>query len=227
MINTLPGSIFYSSLAMFILFAIAHRFTKNKYTQHFVVITLAAVIAIGGFGLFKNNLNNKIEFLSSQENSPDDFVYMFRECGLLTFSEAVTKACVRYLGMQGKCAAWCLSSVDSLVDALMADVFCSGNMGKADLQGESELFVGRSMLNNENQNAIKSLILNLSRLAYRHFPITKRCKWLLPIFWFYLPMRYIVRSLFGLRQKKSVFRALMKSNKRFELHKRLHLYEVK
>ena len=99
----------------------------------------------------------------------DDFVHMFRECGLMTFSEAVTKACVRYLGMQGKCDAWCLSSVDSLVDALIADVFRSGNMGKADRQGKSELFVGRSMLNNENQNAIKNLILNLNRLAYRHF----------------------------------------------------------
>ena len=166
-------------------------------------------------------------FLSVQENSMDDFVHMFRECGLMTFSEAVTKACVRYLGMQGKCDAWCLSSVDSLVDALIADVFRSGNMGKADRQGESELFVGRSMLNNENQNAIKNLILNLNRLAYRHFPITMRHKWLLPIFWFYLPMRYIMRSLLGLRKKKSVFRALKQSNERFELHKRLHLYEVK
>lgn len=166
-------------------------------------------------------------FLSAQEKPLDDFVYMFRECGLLTFAKAVTKACVLYLGMQGKCAAWCLSSVESLVDALMADVFRSGNMGKADRQGESELFVGRSMLNNENQNAIKSLIQNLNRLAYRHFPITMRCKWLLPVFWFYLPMRYILRSLLGLRKKKSVFRALKQSNKRFELHKRLHLYEVK
>ena len=97
----------------------------------------------------------------------------------------------------------------------------------ADRQGESELYVGRSMLNNENQNAINSLILNLNRLAYRHFPITMRCKWLLPVFWFYLPMRYILRSLLGLRKQKSVFRALKQSNKRFELHKRLHLYEVK
>lgn len=181
----------------------------------------------GGIGL--RQLCDWAAFLSAQESSSEmvDLVHMFRECGLLTFSEVVTKACVRYIGLRGECAAWCLSSEDSLVDALMEDVFRGGNMGKADQQGESELFVGRTMLNDENQSAVQSLVLNLNKLAYRHFPITKRCKWLLPIFWVYLPMRYIVRSLFGLRKKKSVFRALKQSNKRFELHKRLHLYEVK
>ena len=40
-------------------------------------------------------------------------------------------------------------------------------------------------------------------------------------------LQNVVRSLFGLRKKKSVFRVLKQSNRRFELHKRLHLYEVK
>lgn len=167
-------------------------------------------------------------FLSVQENSMamDDFFHMFCECGLLTFSEVVTKACACHLGLGGESAALCLSAEDSLVDALMEDVFRSGNMGKADQQGESELFAGRGMLNSEHKNAIRNLILNLNKLAYKHFPITMRYKWLLPVLWIYLPLRYMVRSLFGLRKKKSVFRALKQSNKRFALHKRLHLYEV-
>lgn len=167
-------------------------------------------------------------FLSVQENSAvrDDFIHMFKGCGLLTFSETVTNACVRYLGLQGESAAWCRPSENSLVDALMEDVFRSGNMGQADQRGESELFVGREILNSKNQTAVRSLILNLNKLAYSHFPITRRCKWLLPVFWFYLPMRYFVRSLFRMRKKKSVFRMLKQSRKRYELHRRLHLYEV-
>lgn len=168
-------------------------------------------------------------FLSAQKNSAatDDFIHMFQDCGLLTFSETVTNACVRYLGLQGECAAWCRPAEDSFVDALMEDVFRSGNMGQADQRGESELFVGREMLSSENQTAVRSLILNLNKLAYRHFPITKRCKWLLPVFWVYLPLRYFVRSLFGVRKRKSVFRTLEQSQRRFELYRRLHLYEVK
>jgi len=34
-------------------------------------------------------------------------------------------------------------------------------------------------------------------------------------------------SMVGLRKKKNVIRMLKQSNKRFDLHKRLHLYEVK
>lgn len=153
--------------------------------------------------------------------------HMCRECGLLTFAQVVTKACVRFLGLQEEGVRWCLMAEETLVDALMEDVFRSGNMGRADHHGDSALFAGREMLNDKNQNAIKSLVLNLNKLAYRHFPITIRCKWLLPVFWVLLPSRYMIRSLFGLRKKKNIFRVLKRSNKRFELHKRLHLYEVK
>lgn len=183
-------------------------------------------VIAGGIGL--RQLFDWAVYLSAQKNSTvmDNVVHMFRECGLLTFAQVVTKVCVRYLGLQEEHVEWCLVAENALVDALMEDVFRSGNMGKADRQGDSELFAGRAMLNDKSQGVIKSLILNLNKLANRHFPITIRCKWLLPIFWFYLPLRYIVRSLFGLRKKKNVLRALKQSNKRFELHKGLHLYEV-
>lgn len=180
----------------------------------------------GGIGL--RQLCDWAAFLSVQENAAamDDFIHMFQACGLLTFAKAVTDACVCYLGLQAERAAWCQPSENSLVDALMEDVFRSGNMGQADHQGESELFIGREMLNSKNQTAVRRLILNLNKLVYSHFPITRRCKWLLPVFWVYLPMRYFVRSLFGMRKKKSMFRTLKQSQKRFELHRRLHLYEV-
>lgn len=180
----------------------------------------------GGIGL--RQLCDWAAFLSVQENSSvmDDFIHMFKECGLLTFAEAVTNACVRYLGLQDESAVWCRPSENSLVDALMEDVFRSGNMGQADQRGESELFVGREMLNSKNQTVVRNLILNLNKLAYGHFSITRRYKWLLPAFWLYLPMRYFLRSLFGVRKKKSVFRTLKQSQKRFELYRRLHLYEV-
>ena len=89
------------------------------------------------------------------------------------------------------------------------------------------MFADRSMLENRGQNAVVGLIVNLNRLANKHFPITIRCKWLLPLFWVYSPLRYTMRSMGGWRKEKNVIRMLKQSNKRFDLHKRLHLYEVK
>ena len=155
------------------------------------------------------------------------FLNMCRDCGLLTFAQVVSKTCVRYLGLQLDNTTWCMDITDQMVDALIDDVFRSGNIGKADNEENSALFTGRAMLDEKNQNELRSLIRNLNKLANRHFPITIYCKWLLPIFWFFLPLRYMLRSILGLRKKKNVFRALKQSNKRFELHKSLHFYEVK
>lgn len=181
-------------------------------------------VIAGGIGL--RQLCDWAVYLNNQ-NICDVLLNMCTECGLLTFVRVVTKACVRYLGLHCESVNWCGDADDALTDALMEDIFRSGNLGKADQEKDSSLFTGRAMLNNHGQNALVGLILNLNRIANDHFPITIRCKWLLPVFWLYLPLRYIVRSLFGLRKKKNIFRALKQSNKRYELHKSLHLYEVK
>lgn len=181
-------------------------------------------VIAGGIGL--RQLCDWAVFLSKQREH-DGFLQMYTDCGLLLFAKVVSKACVRYLGLDSNSASWCMDADDELVDALMVDVFRSGNMGKADREGDSSLFADRSMLENRGQNAVVGLIVNLNRLANKHFPITIRCKWLLPVFWVYLPLRYTMRSMVGLRKKKNVIRMLKQSNKRFDLHKRLHLYEVK
>lgn len=169
------------------------------------------------------------KFLDAQNNIgiQGEMLHMFKECGLLLFAQVVTKACIRYLGLQADELKWCMDAEDALIDALMADVFRSGNMGKADPNSDSAFFAGREMLDDHGKCAVKGLIENLNKRANKYFPITIRCNWLLPVFWIYLPLRYMVRSLFGLRKKRNVFRVLKQSNKRFDLHKSLHLYEVK
>ena len=178
----------------------------------------------GGIGF--RQLCDWAVFLKKQ-NDYDGMLMLFRECGLLHFAKVVTKACVCYLGLECKDSFRCLDVDEALVNAFMNDVFRSGNMGNADQEKNSTLFADRSMLDKNNQNAIVGLIVNLNKLANKHFPITVKHKWLLPAFWIFLPLRYIVRSMFGLRKKKNIIRMLKQSNKRFELHKELHLYEVK
>lgn len=178
----------------------------------------------GGIGL--RQLCDWAAYLYSQQNHTVS-IQMYEDCGLLLFAQVVTKACVRYLGLDDQDLSWCMNVNDKLVGAMMEDVFRSGNMGKADQEKDSTLFASRSMLDKNNQNAIVGLIVNLNKLANKHFPITVNHRWLLPLFWIFLPLRYIVRSMFGFRKKRNIIQMLKQSNKRFELHKELHLYEVK
>jgi len=67
MINTMPGSMFYACSALFLVFVVIHKFTADRYTQQLVLFRLAAIIAAGWLGIFKNNLNEKIQLLSSKE----------------------------------------------------------------------------------------------------------------------------------------------------------------
>ena len=67
MINTMPGSMFYACSALFLIFVVFHKLTADKYTQHLILFRLAAIIAAGWLGVFQNNLNNKIQWLSSKE----------------------------------------------------------------------------------------------------------------------------------------------------------------
>jgi len=153
-------------------------------------------------------------------------VDLIKKCGLLIYASVITKACVRYLGLTKEKSTWCLPVSDLLVDEFIRDVFRGGDMGKADAGDSSELFINRGTLGDAKQNVLKGMITTLSMLSYRNFPITKRCKMMLPFCWIYLPVRYVVRSLFGLRPRKNVLNSVGVSNRRYSLYKKLHLYEV-
>ena len=68
-INTLPESILFCSLALFVLYVVVHHFTTGRYTHHLVLFMLAAAIGAGWFGVYKINLNSKIEKFSQYENA--------------------------------------------------------------------------------------------------------------------------------------------------------------
>ena len=120
-----------------------------------------------------------------------------------------------------------MDASDSLSGDMIQDVFRGGNLGLADIGNSSDLFTDRSSLGDDKHNVVKGLITTLNKRAYVHFPFTQKHKFLLPIFWVFLPARYIIRSWLGLRPAKNVLNAFNLSNRRHLLYKSLHLYEVK
>lgn len=148
------------------------------------------------------------------------------ECGLLTYAKVLTKACVKYLGLNCKSAPWCEDVDEKLADAMIMEVFRGGSMGKAEQEGMSGLFIDRSVLGQSIQSRMKGLIVSLNTIAYKNWPKVKKHKLLLPLCWLYLPLRYWVRTLFGIRPKKHVSKIVNAATQRQTLYSALHLYEA-
>lgn len=69
MINTMPGSIFFACPALFCIFIIIHKFTKDRYTQHLVLFMLAAILAAGYLSFYNSNLRIKQAEMESAGNT--------------------------------------------------------------------------------------------------------------------------------------------------------------
>lgn len=152
---------------------------------------------------------------------------LLEKCGLMTYAKAVTKVCVDYIGLDKDCARWCDGISNKITKALIEDVFRGGNMGAADQEGAGSLFTERTVLGQAGQGKVKGFISRMNRIAFKHWPVTKKFRVLLPFCWVYLPLRYMVRSARGMRPKKDIAYTVNMAHKRQKLYKSLELYETK
>lgn len=180
----------------------------------------------GGFGL--RQMCDWSEFVrrSDQNHWTVGTLDLLSQCGLLLFAKVVTKTCVEYLGLDINKALWCNDVADSMVQAMMADVFRGGNLGTADKRGMGSLFTDRIRLGQERLGRLGGLWGRLTRLAYRNFPIARKYKFLAPLFCIYIPLRYLVRTIIGVRPQRDLAYLLNSSVQRQEFYKSLHLYEI-
>lgn len=152
-------------------------------------------------------------------------VPVLERCGLLRYAQIATGTCVRYLGMPKKYALWC-ENVDAFqTQAFLEDILSCGNMGTAD-SGKIGRTLAKGSTPEKKQSYLGTVLANLTRIANYRFPITRTQKWLLPIFWVYLPLRYWVRSLLGLRQKQSVIKVAQDAKAKQEFFNMLELFET-
>ena len=98
-------------------------------------------------------------------------------------------------------------------------------MGSANIDAMGSLFTDNDAMGT-GQSPMKALIVGMNNISYMHFPITKKHKILLPFAWVYLPLRYFVRSVFGLRPKKSAVKVVASAKKRRDLYEMLKMFEI-
>lgn len=164
---------------------------------------------------------------SSSEHWKNQTLRILGECGLITFAEILTKVCVNYLGLDHQRAMWCMDIDDSIAAEMIKEVFRGGNMGAAEEEYMVNLFFDRRQLGNVTSNRINGLLSRITQLAYEQYPYIKKVKVLLPLYWVYIPARYLIRSILGLRQRKKVKKLLEVSEQRQKLYTALKLYRVR
>lgn len=150
---------------------------------------------------------------------------VLEQCGLLEYAKAATKVCVQHLGLDEKHRIWCADAEDKVCHAFLMDIFRGGNMGQADKESMGGLFTDHKHMG-ERDSALGSLLLYLTDLVYKQFPWVKRCRILLPFFWLFLPVRYWIRSLLGLRPKKNVNNVLSSAVRSRQLYDQLKVFEL-
>lgn len=161
---------------------------------------------------------------ADSERFAAEVIPMFRRCGLLRYARVATRACVRYLGLPEEGLSWCADVDDADCRVFMEEVFRLGNMGEADNEGMGNMLITEKTMGT-HETAVQGLLARLTELAYHRFPLTRKWKLFLPVFWVYLPVRYLVRSVLGLRPKKSVVKVVLAAKKQRSLYEVLRPYE--
>ncbi|MBQ9844164.1 MAG: nucleotidyltransferase family protein [Oscillospiraceae bacterium] len=204
-----------------------HAFPVLSQHHHALMLLLHMVrhMTEGGIGL--RQLCDWAMYLANTdtESFAQNTVPVLERCGLLRYAQIATGTCVRYLGLPKKYALWC-ENVDAFqTQAFLEDVLSCGNMGAAD-SGKIGRALAKGSTPEKKQSYLGTVFANLTRIANYRFPVTRTRKWLLPIFWVYLPVRYWVRSLLGLRQKQSVIKVAQDAKEKQEFFNMLELFET-
>jgi len=152
-------------------------------------------------------------------------VPVLANCGLLQYAKVATRACIEFLGLPERKMNWCADVSDDICKEFMGEVFGAGNLGKGNETGMGSLFVDGKAMGNK-QSLIVAFISRQTQLAYKNFPITRKYKILLPICWVYIPLRYLIRSLFGLRPKKSMTTIIASAKKSRDLYEKLAVFQI-
>lgn len=150
---------------------------------------------------------------------------VLKRCGLLQYAKVATATCMHYLDLPSQHLSWCADVDVEICRAFMTDIFFGGNLGQAAKDRFGSLFTNADAMGSK-QSSLEALFSQLTKQSYMRFPITKKYKVLLPLFWLFLPLRYWARSLLGLRRKKSITEITRIAKQRRRLYDSLCLFEI-
>lgn len=148
----------------------------------------------------------------------------FESCGMWRFGSALCGVCHKYLGMP--MPDFFAGTEEELWDRLAADLLEGSNFRDQSRERLlSSTFVGGSKSGEKTRKkGFFAMISRLNTKARNRYPITKKCPFLLPVFWIYIPLLSLIRIIFK-KQDADIGAVLKSAKTRNRLYDDLKLFE--
>ena len=165
--------------------------------------------------------------------SSDEFRNMFesklKSNGIWKFSQMLTLASERYLGMPEKAWARDPETTDGLLEEFIIDILNGGNFGKKDMNRYREIkyISNRGERTVDNKNVFVQLFGTLNQKTYSDYKWIKKSKIFLPFGWIAEGGKYVGLLVSGKRKSKNTSAMLKEAAKRKDIYSRMKLFEVK
>lgn len=144
-------------------------------------------------------------------------------CGLLLFAKVITRMCEKYLGLPG--LSWTQDAPEETVDAVMRDVFVSGNFHVHGTQNQiSAMMMDRAGEYGKRNNVVRNYIRHVQKRVRQDYKWAKNPLWT-PLFCAYFPLRYFYRILRGRRKYVNISDTIDMAKSREKMLRDLKLYQ--
>lgn len=147
-----------------------------------------------------------------------DFLDVMQRCGLLQYAKVMTAVCVRYLGMPQQ--EWANDADCDAAEFIMREILHMESLSSANVNRR----LGGALYQ-KDRGVVRSYIDSIYQKTKEDFPKLSEFVILRPIFWAFYPLRWIIRSMCGTRERISVTKIAVDANKRKAIYSKLALYE--
>lgn len=201
--------------------------TCPSHFHHGLVILLHTSHHLLGEGIGLRHLCDWAVFAASlsDEEFREIFEEKFRAVGVWKFAGILTRTAERWLGCPHR--EWPGDQETELEDAIIEDIFDSGNFGRKseDRSYETYLISSRGKGGVGRTSMLHQMILSLNEIVHTKWPVSKKLWILLPFGWGYYGIRYLVKICRGQRPALHPGKVISGAAKRKEVYKEFGLFE--
>lgn len=196
--------------------------------HHGLIILIHTGHHLVSSGLGLRHLCDWAVFVSSMsgEEFRELFEARFKEMGLWKFVCIVTRTAERWLGVPHR--AWAGEADEALADAVLADIFSSGNFGRKE-EGrtyQSLLIAGRSKKDIGETSMARQFIRSVNEIVRSKWPSAQKNPFALLAGWIFFCGRYMIRVLKKQRPMIRPKKIVTGAEERRNIYKAFELFET-
>ena len=193
--------------------------------RHALIILLHMQHHMLGDGLGLRHILDWVAFVNSTGTQAfwQELLKFLHSIGLRTFTAAITRLCVKYLGLSAP--DWLNEDLSDVADEVMGDILIGGNFGINDKnRSDSGILVSENGKGGTKHGALYNLAHNLHGAVLRQYPVVKKVWILYPFLYVYKVLRFLVLSARG--KRPNLIKLMPEAEKRKAIYEKLRVFET-